>query len=109
MSDAERIEEEIGQLEDLLRSEGWSIFSKRVVEEWTGAGYRSRMGEALKTSDPVAPRVIHALSNEVINMLNYPKFRIQHLHEQLKRAAVKHETETTRRSRVRTPPLSARS
>lgn len=66
-------------LEELVRSQGWGIFIKRVIAEWSGDGYYARMGTALGTDDPILPKVIHRTSREVLAMIEWPRQRVQHL------------------------------
>lgn len=66
-------------LEELLKSEGWTVFVRRVATEWRGEGYFARMGVALKDTDPLAPKVIHNTSIEVERMIQWPVDRLKHL------------------------------
>lgn len=66
-------------LEELVRSEGWGIFIRRVQDEWSGSGYYARMGIALSDLDPIAPKVIHRTSKEVLAMIDWPRARVQFL------------------------------
>lgn len=66
-------------LEEMLKSEGWAVFVRRLFKEWRGDGYHARMGTALASSDPTAPKVVHATSIEVERMCQWPLDRIKHL------------------------------
>lgn len=66
-------------LEELLHSEGWIVFVRRVQAEWRGDGYFARMGIALKSDDPLAPKVIHNTSIEVERMIQWPLDRVKAL------------------------------
>ena len=66
-------------LEEMLRSEGWIVFVRRVQQEWRGDGYFSRMGLALKDPDPLSAKVVHATSVEVERMIQWPKDRVASL------------------------------
>lgn len=66
-------------LEELVRSEGWGIFIRRVKAEWSGDGYYARMGAALGVDDPILPKVIHRTSKEVLAMIEWPRSRVQNL------------------------------
>lgn len=67
-------------LEEMLRSEGWAIFSKRVYSEFSvGPGYYARMGKALAGDDPIEPKVVHKVCSEVQNMLQWPINRVKAL------------------------------
>lgn len=78
-SKSEELAHEREVLEELVRSEGWGIFVARVLNEWRGDGYFARMNTALKDSDPLKPKVVHATSAEVTGMLDWPKNRIKYL------------------------------
>lgn len=66
-------------LEELLRSEGWKIFVRRVADEWRGDGYFARMGTAVASPDPMVAKVVHAVSLEVERVIQWPKTRVEHL------------------------------
>jgi hypothetical protein len=66
-------------LEEMLRSEGWAVFRRRVLEEWAGSGYFARMGTAIAGDDPLAPKVVHRASLELQRMLQWPIDRVQTL------------------------------
>lgn len=76
---SEEVIHEREALEEMLRSDGWTIFAKRVMNEWAGQGYFTRMGGAVVSDDPIAPKVIHRTAIEMQNMLTWPKNRVQHL------------------------------
>lgn len=63
-------------LEELLKSEGWHHFVNRVEAEWQGPGYFARMGTALTLDDPIAPKVVHKASLEIMRALEWPRARI---------------------------------
>lgn len=66
-------------LEEMLRSEGWVVFVRRVQKEWRGDGYFARMGIALRDADPLAAKVVHATSLEMERMIQWPKDHVAHL------------------------------
>lgn len=64
-------------LEEMIRTEGWQVFERRVMAEWKGDGYFARMAKALTSNDAIMPKVIHQTAIEVEGMLRWPKSRIQ--------------------------------
>lgn len=66
-------------LEEMLRSEGWIVFVQRVHKEWRGDGYFARMGAALKSDDPLAAKVVHAMSIEIERAIQWPRDHVAHL------------------------------
>lgn len=79
MANSEDRTHEREAIEELLRSEGWAVFERRVRSEWQGDGYFARMGTALNSNDPLAPKVTHRASVEMLRMLQWPKDRLLHL------------------------------
>jgi hypothetical protein len=66
-------------LEDLLKSDGWAVFQRRVLAEWAGEGYFSRMGAAVQSDDPLAAKVVHRVSLEIQRGLQWPVDRVKAL------------------------------
>lgn len=66
-------------LEELLKSPGFAIFEKYVVEEWSGSGYFARMGTALAKNDPLAPKVVHEVSLEISRLFQRLRQRVLEL------------------------------
>lgn len=67
-------------LEEMLISEGWTVFVRQVQKVWRGDGYFAAMARALQTSDPgVEAKVVHKTSIEVENMVKWPVDRVTQL------------------------------
>ncbi len=66
-------------LEDLIRSEGWTVFVRHVAKEWKGGGYYARMNTVLKSASPAEAMVVHRCSEEVITIVTWPDRRIAEL------------------------------
>lgn len=66
-------------LEELLKTPGWAVFERGVVEEWSGSGYFARMGSALAKNDPLAPKVVHEVSLEIQRLFTKVRQRVVEL------------------------------
>lgn len=86
---SEELSREREALEELLKSDGWIIFAKRVFVEWSGIGYHARMGEALKKPDPaMEAKAVHYTSDQMARMLQWPTDRLNKLEEMSKKGKV---------------------
>ena len=66
-------------LEELVKTEGWSIFLQHCTTEFKGGGYFARMGAAINTNDPLAPKVLHRAALEIERLANWPMQRLLEL------------------------------
>ena len=60
-------------LEELIRCPGWGLFVQHVLNAWEGTGYRTKMGAALASKDPLAAHVVHRTADEVVRVLRWPQ------------------------------------
>lgn len=76
----EEIAKEIEDLEDLIKSEGWGVFSQRILDEWQNAGFMTQTANALKASDPlVEVKAVQKTAVNLLGLIDWPKARIQYL------------------------------
>lgn len=73
-TDEDRVRE---ALQELLATEGWAIFARHCLAEWTGEGFFQRLGAALKTNDPMAPAVLYNTSMHIQRLLQWPAERVR--------------------------------
>lgn len=66
-------------LEELIQSDGFRLFVQHALDEWKGDGYVSRMGHALSKDDPIAAKVVHATSLEIVRLLQWPSDMVREL------------------------------
>ncbi len=73
------LEAEREALDVLVHSDGWRVFCDKVRLEWLGEGYYQRMAAALSSTDPLAAKVVHQTSREMLHMLTWPEARVAEL------------------------------
>lgn len=64
-------------LEELVQTPGWGLFVRHVQEEFSGAGYMTRMGLALDGPDPLAPKVLHKTAQEMLRLIAWPESQLR--------------------------------
>ena len=79
MSSVEDIVREREDYEELLSTAGWRRFVRRATEEWKGDGFFSRVGTALKSTDPTDAKVVYKTALEIERLMNYPTDRVREL------------------------------
>ncbi|MCR4339552.1 MAG: hypothetical protein NUW01_06660 [Gemmatimonadaceae bacterium] len=69
-------------LETLIASDGWHVYTRRVLAEWKGEGYFARMTMALGADDPVAAKVVHRTAQEIQKSMQWVTDRIAFLRQE---------------------------
>lgn len=76
----EEVQKEIESLEDLTRSEGWGVFTQRLLDEWQNQGYVAQMNNALKAPDAlIEVKALHRTAVNIVALIDWPKTRIEYL------------------------------
>lgn len=66
-------------LEELVRSPGWSLFHRYLTERFLGPGYFNAMNAAFSTGDTEKARRLHEVAKEVTTVMNWPVSRLNDL------------------------------
>lgn len=74
------IAREMEVLEDFVRSDGWGVFTERLLTEWQNAGFFSQMSNAMKAPDPVVEiKALHKTAINILALIEWPRQRIEYL------------------------------
>lgn len=66
---AEEIVAEREDYEELLGTPGWRRFVANCLHDHEGAYFQAKIGKAIASGDPVAPRVVYEVSMEIQRIL----------------------------------------